>query len=129
MLDKPSEEELHDWRTSEFVDALMYDTRKEVIACLKKLDRLDRDVLEILIQQLENPTTSKFHTRFRLVSRPGRRPSIARVPLIRDGILRFYRKCLKDGMVSKEAIFKTQQAYGVRRTVIMNIVSEAKDAL
>lgn len=129
MFDKLSEEELHDWRTSEFVEALMYDTGEEIIARLKKLDRLDRNVLEIIIQQLESPTTSKSHTRFRLVSRPGRRPSIAMVPLIRDGILRFYRKCLKDGLSSKQAIFKTHQNYDIRRTVIMNIVSEAKDVV
>jgi hypothetical protein len=120
------EEELHEIRTWELYDALMYDTSEEVIECLKKLDRLDREFIEILIQQLESPKTSKFYTRFQLVSRPGRRPSIAMVPLIRNGILKFYHKCINDGLSSKKADFKTQGGYGVKHATTMNIVSEAK---
>ena len=104
----------------------MYDTSEEVIECLKKLDRLDREFIEIIIQQLESPNTSECYTRFQLVSRPGRRPSIAMAPLIKSGIRRFYHKCIGDGLSSKQAVFKTHEAYGVGRTTIMNIVSEAK---
>ncbi len=120
------EEEQHEFRTWELYDALMYDTREEVIECLKNVDRLDREFIEILIQQLERPDTSDVYTRFQLVSRPGRRPSIAMAPLIRSGILRFYNKCIEGGLSSKEAVFETYKGYGVGRTTIMNIVSEAK---
>jgi hypothetical protein len=127
--DKLSEDELHDWRSSELYDALKYGTREEVIACLKALDRLDRELLEILVQQLEDSTSSqqRFRNRFQLVSPPGKPPSIAMVPLIRDGIRRFYRQCRDDGLTSKQAIFRTEGAYGVKRALIMQIVSEGKE--
>ena len=126
--DKLSEEERHDWRSSELYDALKYGTRDEVIACLKKLDRLDRELLEILVQQLEGSTSSqqKFRNRFRLASPRGRPPSIAMEPLIRDGIRRFYHRCRDDGLSSKQAIFKTEQNYGVKHSLIMQIIGEAK---
>jgi hypothetical protein len=127
--DKLSEDELHDWRSSALYDALKYDTREEVIVCLKKLDRLDREFLEILIEQLEGSTSPqhKFRNRFQLVSSRGKPPSIAMAPLIRDGIRRFYRKCRDNGLSSKLAIFKTKQNYSVKRALIMKIIGETKD--
>ena len=127
--DELSEEEQHDWRSSALYDALKYDTREEVIVCLKKLDRLDRELLEILIQQLEGSTSPqhKFRNRFQLVGSRGRPPSIAIVPLIRDGIRRFYRKCRDDGLSSKNALFKTEEKYSVKQSLIMEIISETKD--
>jgi hypothetical protein len=50
MFDKLSEEELHEWRSSELYDALKFDTREAVIDCLKKLDRLDGEFLKIIVQ-------------------------------------------------------------------------------
>jgi hypothetical protein len=73
---KLSEDEFHDQRSLELYDALQYGTRDEVISWLKTLDRLDREFLKILIQQLEGSTASqqKFRNRFRLVSPPGKPP-------------------------------------------------------
>jgi hypothetical protein len=126
--DKLSEDELHERWSSDLYDALKDGTRDEVIDCLKKLDRLDRELLEIVIQQLEGSTSSprEFRNRFQLVSPSGRPPSIAMEPLMRDGIRRFYRKCRENGLSSKEAIFKTEQNYSVKRTSIMKIIGEAK---
>jgi hypothetical protein len=47
--------------------------------------------------------------------------------MIREGIHRFYRQCLDDGLTSKQAVFKTEGVYGVKRTLIMQIVSEGKE--
>ena len=125
---KLSEDELHDRRSFEFYDALKYGDREEVIACLKKLDRLDHELLQILIQQLEGSASSQqeFRNRFRLVSPRGRPASIAVVPLIRNGIREFYRQRRDAGVSSKQAIFETEEKYGVKRALIMQIVKEGK---
>jgi hypothetical protein len=124
--DKLSEEGLHDERSWELYDALQYGDRQEVIDCLKKLDRLDGKILQILVGQLEGSTSSQqgFRNRFRLVSPPGRPPSIAGVPLIRDGIRRTYRQGRDAGLSHKDAILRTEQAYDIKRALIMKIVSE-----
>ena len=127
MFDKLSEDELHEWRSSELYDALKFDTREAVIDCLKKLDRLDGEFLKIIVQQLES-STSSFRNRFKLVSPRGRPPSLANEPLIRGGILSFYRTCRQNDLSSKQAIFKTEEAYGVKHSLIMKIISEAKDS-
>ena len=128
--DKLSDDELHERWSSDLYDALKYGTREEVIDCLKKLDRLDRELLEILVQQLEGTTSSPraFRNRFQLASARGRPPSIANEPMIRDGIRRFYRQCLENGLSSKKAIFETEQNYSVKSSLIMEIIGEAKGA-
>jgi hypothetical protein len=131
MFDDPlSEDELHDWWSSALLDALKYGTRDEVITCLKKLDRLDRELLEIVVQQLEGSKSVRreFRNRFQLASPRGRPPSIAAEPLIRDGIRRFYRQCREKGLSSKVAVFETEKNYSVRRALIMKIISEGKDS-
>ena len=57
--DKLSEEQFHERRSSDLYEALKDGTREEVIDCLKKLDRLDRELIEILVQQLEGSTSSR----------------------------------------------------------------------
>jgi hypothetical protein len=125
-FDKMSDDEVHEWQSFEFLDALQYGTQEEVIACLKKLDRLDREYIEILVQQLEDSTPPhwKFYNKFRLVSAPGKPPSIAAIPLIRQGIRRYYRKCMKNGGSSKQAVFEIEKMYQIKRTLIMQIISE-----
>jgi hypothetical protein len=97
--DKLSEEELHDWKSSDLYDALKYGTREEVIACLKKLDRLDRELLEILVQQLEGSTQHNFRNRFHLVRGDRQERSCAHVML--DGSIREHL-CAKSYSKAKE---------------------------
>jgi hypothetical protein len=126
--DKMTDEEIHEWRSSELYDALKYGTRDEVIDCLKQLDSLDGELLEILVEQLDGSTSSQkiYRNSFQLVAAPGRPPSIASVPLIREGIFQYYRKCREKGMSSKEAVFATEEKYAIKRTLIMQVVREAK---
>ena len=128
MFNKMTEEELNEWRLNEFYDALKYGTREEVIECLKMLESLNREYIEILVQQLENstPPQQKFLNTFRLVSPRGKPPSIAAMPPIRDSIFRYYRQCREKGLSYKQAIFETEKKYEIKRTLIMKIVSEAK---
>ena len=85
MTDEPSEEQLHQWRSDEFVDALLYaPTPKEVIDCLKKLDRLDGEPFRILVQQLDGSIATKptFRNRFQIVGSPGSLQCLLRTNLL-----------------------------------------------
>jgi hypothetical protein len=82
---KLTEDQLHEQRSDELIDALQYDTPDAVLACLRKLDRLDGLAFQVVLQQLEGTAflKVKFRNRIKIVAPRGRPPSLAKEPAMR----------------------------------------------
>ena len=128
MTHKPSEDQIHQWRSDELVDLLLYaPTPKEVIDCLKTLDRLDGEPFRILIQQLDGtiPQKPKFRNRFQIVGSPGKPPvSIAHEPVGQRIIRQDYSRLREKGTSSKQALFLIAEKFDIKRSAILKILRE-----
>jgi len=127
--DFPSEEQLHRWRSDAFVDALLYGQPKDVIDCLRKLDRLDGEPFRVLVEQLEGkmPSKPKFRNRFRIVGTPGRQPHPMSEPAGERSVRYWFRRWRAEGLLYKNAIFKAEKHFGMKRSAIAAVCNDLED--
>jgi len=127
MSDLPSEDDLHRWASDTLEYALLFRTPMDVLACLKKLDRLDGHAFKILVGQLDGTIPPKtYRTRFELKQKPGKPPSMVHEPSVRGCIADDFNRRLQQHSNRKEAIFETCEAWDIKNTMLEEILKEDK---
>ena len=128
MPHQRNEEDIHREACEELEDALLFLTPEDVVACLKRLDRLDGEPLRILVGQLDGSIAKqKFRNRFQLVQARGRPPSLANEPAMRVAIPGHFKRLLKRGLNRKTAISRVCEDYELGKTAVEKILAEAKE--
>jgi hypothetical protein len=115
------DEALHQQLSADLIDALQWEDAGVVLKYLRKLDRIDGEVLEVIIKMLEDDSALKplFRSRFKIVTwKRGRKKNDPGLhPIIRRDIQRW----LDQGQNLKEAIHKARIEHGQGRTALMKI--------
>jgi hypothetical protein len=123
------EDELHRRRSDTLVNSLLYGSPAEVIDDLCKLDRLDGEPFQILIWQLTGtcPAKYKFRNRFQLVGSRGRTPHPLSEPAGRGLIRTQFMRWRKEGLTYKQAMYKAERRFEMKRSLIAEICGEAHE--
>jgi hypothetical protein len=124
QMSSTKEDDLHRARSDELIDALQWEDAGEVLKCLRKLDRIDGEVLEIIIKLLDNDAKLKpfFQNRLKIVrwSRGPLKPD----PGIHSIIRKQIQSWCDNGLNLKKAIHKAEMIHGLSRSSLMKIWTE-----
>lgn len=125
-MHKTSEDDLHRWASDELQDALLFGTPIAVLACLKRLDRLDGETFKIFVGQLDGTIPLKtYRNRFTIVGAKGKPPALASEPAARGFIAAEFARRLKASN-RKNVVAEICKKWEIGKTVLEEILAEQK---